>query len=75
LGLVIPKKNARRAVLRNLLKRIAREAFRQVRTDLPRYDLVLRLAKPLVSASADDDGSKRRAWRVEIDLLLAQLPK
>lgn len=74
LGLVIPKKNARSAVLRNLLKRIAREAFRNVRADLPDVDLVLRLAKPLLD-SADQDGSKRRAWRIEMDLLLTQLPK
>jgi ribonuclease P protein component len=72
--LVIPKKNARHAVLRNLLKRIAREAFRNVRTDLPACDLVIRLAKPLVNRS-DQDGAKRRAWRNEIDGLLTQLPK
>jgi ribonuclease P protein component len=73
---VIPKKNARSAVLRNLLKRIAREAFRSVRSDLPPVDLVLRLAKPLVDVDGSDrDGSRRRAWRMEIDVLLTQLPK
>jgi ribonuclease P protein component len=76
IGLVIPKKNARSAVLRNLLKRIAREAFRNVRADLPPVDLVLRLAKPVVGVDGSDrDGSKRRAWRMEIDVLLTQLPK
>jgi ribonuclease P protein component len=74
LGLVIPKKHARSAVLRNLFKRIAREAFRSARTDLPAVDLVLRLAKPVVDR-ADQDGSRRRAWRMEIDVLLTQLPK
>ena len=74
LGLVIPKKNARHAVLRNLLKRIAREAFRNARTDLAAFDVVIRLAKPLVNR-IDQDGAKRRAWRNEIDCLLMQLPK
>jgi ribonuclease P protein component len=74
LGLVIPKKHARSAVLRNLLKRIAREAFRKARAQLPSVDLVLRLAKPVLDR-ADCDGSRRRAWRMEIDLLLTQLPK
>lgn len=69
LGLVIAKKFARRAVLRNLLKRIGREAFRHARPGLPSRDLVLRLARPLPQA----DRAARRAWRVEIDGLLARL--
>jgi ribonuclease P protein component len=72
LGLVIPKKHARSAVLRNLFKRIAREAFRSVHNGLPPVDLVLRLAKPVV-VRADHDGSGRHVWRSEIDVLLAQL--
>lgn len=52
LGLVIAKKLARRAVQRNLLKRLAREAFRHSRSGLPAYDLVLRLARSPISASA-----------------------
>ncbi|MCK9283861.1 MAG: ribonuclease P protein component [Rhodocyclaceae bacterium] len=45
LGLVIPKKIARHAVLRNSIKRIAREIFRRRRVELPALDLVLRLAR------------------------------
>lgn len=72
-GLVIPKKHARHAVSRNLLKRIGREAFRHVRKTLPARDLVVRLVRPL---SADHGGQKevRRRWRAEIDALLQRLP-
>lgn len=69
LGLVIAKKLARRAVLRNLLKRVGREAFRQVRAGLPAFDLVLRLAKPVASAGR----ATRQMARTEIDALLRRL--
>jgi len=65
LGLVIPKKQARRAVLRNAIKRQAREIFRRRRTELPAMDIVLRLALPLAP--------ERSAWRDEIVVLLEQL--
>lgn len=70
LGLVIAKKLARQAVLRNLLKRLGREAFRQTRAGLPDFDLVLRLAKPVGKKL---DRSTRKALRAEIDVLLARL--
>lgn len=66
LGLVIPKKLARRAVLRNAIKRQAREAFRLRRTDLPAKDLVLRLARPV-------SGMEKKRWRAEIDDLFERL--
>jgi ribonuclease P protein component len=69
LGLVVPKKHARRAVVRNLVKRIAREAFRQARQGLPKVDLVIRLAKPV----ARPDDVVRRSWRAEIENLLKRL--
>jgi ribonuclease P protein component len=69
LGLVIAKKLARRAVLRNLLKRLGREAFRHCRAQLPPCDLVLRLAKPVAQA----DRAARRSLRAEIDGLLQRL--
>lgn len=72
LGLVIPKRLARRAVTRNLAKRVAREAFRDVRTQLATMDLVLRLARP---AAPLPSGELSRAWRREIDDLLRRLPK
>jgi ribonuclease P protein component len=69
LGLVIAKKLARRAVLRNLVKRLGREAFRQGRANLPAFDIVLRLAKPVAVA----DRATRRLLRAEIDALLMRL--
>jgi ribonuclease P protein component len=44
LGVVVAKKLVKRAVGRNLIKRIAREQFRQKRGQLPACDLILRLA-------------------------------
>jgi ribonuclease P protein component len=72
LGLVIPKKQARTAVLRNAIKRQAREAFRFRCLDLPATDLVLRLAKP-VERDAAGDPAARHAWRREIDGLFDAL--
>lgn len=42
LGLVVGKKYAPRAVTRNLVKRLAREAFRVRRAEFAGYDLLLR---------------------------------
>ena len=72
LGLVIPKRLARRAVLRNRLKRLAREAFREVRGDLPVMDLVLRLAR---SADGGADKEPSALWRRDIEMLLSRLPR
>lgn len=44
LGLVVAKRFLRRSVDRNLVRRLAREAFRQTRSHLSRRDLILRLA-------------------------------
>ena len=44
LGLVVAKRFLRRAVDRNLVRRLVRESFRQSRGRLPARDLVLRLA-------------------------------
>lgn len=72
LGLVIPKKQARTAVLRNAIKRQAREIFRRQRIALPVMDLVLRLVRPVDRAQAGDK-TARAAWREEIVALLEQL--
>ena len=74
LGLVVPKRNAKRAVHRNLVKRLAREAFRHVCSQLPAYDLVFRLGKPL-NARTDTLEQQRREWRRQIDELLQRLPR
>jgi len=75
LGLVIPKKQARQAVLRNAIKRQARELFRLRRAGLPPFDLVLRLAKPVGPSAAGHpiNPQSKAAWRAEIGALLDQL--
>lgn len=47
LGLVIAKKNVRRAVDRNRVKRIARESFRHQRAELDNLDIVVLARKGL----------------------------
>lgn len=72
LGLVIAKKFARRAVMRNLLKRLARESFRAAAAGLAPADLVLRLRRPVAGPAGRED---RLRLRAEIDGLLARLPR
>ena len=74
LGLVVPKRNAKRAVHRNLVKRLAREAFRHVCSQLAPYDLVLRLGK-LLNAKTENLDQQRKEWRMQIDALLQRLPR
>ena len=52
LGLAISKKNAKRAVDRNRIKRLIRESFRLNQQHLPPIDLVV-MAKP-IAKSADN---------------------
>lgn len=66
LGVVVAKKLARRAVQRNLVKRLGREIFRNKRASLPPYDLILRLSAPLL-------GVKRQDIRQDIVSLLGRL--
>jgi ribonuclease P protein component len=75
LGLVIPKRLARRAVLRNQIKRLAREAFRQVLPGLPSVDMIIRLTRPPLSAKERVNQALRQLWRRDIDRLLAGLPQ
>ena len=72
LGLIVAKKLAKRAVQRNLLKRLAREAFRHARGGLAANDVVLRLARP---PGTQMDTQARRLWRADIEQLLARLPR
>jgi ribonuclease P protein component len=51
LGVVIAKKLAKRANVRNLLKRIVREQFRKMRVALPAHDLIVRLHAPVGMAT------------------------
>jgi ribonuclease P protein component len=50
LGLVIGKKFLKRAVGRNLVKRIIREQFRLLRPELPACDVIVRLSVKLAKA-------------------------
>ncbi|THF62032.1 ribonuclease P protein component [Pseudothauera rhizosphaerae] len=68
LGVVVAKKLARRASLRNLLKRIVRENFRKMRAGLPACDLIVRL-----HAKADD--ATRAMLNEDVSRLLARLPR
>jgi len=66
LGLVVAKRFLKRSVDRNLIRRLARESFRVLRSQLPSRDLILRLAtKP--------DLLDRRALAEEIRGLLGKV--
>jgi len=75
LGLVIPKKQARAAVLRNAVKRQTRELFRRRRSSLPSFDLILRLTQPLDRPKRAIDTQVKENWRAEITALFDQLCK
>lgn len=67
IGLVIPKKHLRRAVDRNVVKRIARDTFRHRQTDFIGLDIVV-----LVKGKFESDDLKAQT-RHELDLLWDQL--
>ena len=74
LGCVVPKRHARRAVTRNLLKRQARSAFQRHASRLPPGLWLLRLQAPFAKAEFISASSLRlaRAVRSELDALLAR---
>lgn len=72
LGLVIPKRNAALSVTRNYCKRVAREAFRCQREQLPQLQLVLRLARPTKTMDRESLGV---ALRDDFNKLLKRLPR
>ncbi len=66
LGVVVAKRHLKRANARNLVKRLAREAFRHQRPALKPVDIILRLnARPEVL--------DRKRLREEIDALLSRM--
>ncbi|MBK7014173.1 MAG: ribonuclease P protein component [Sulfuritalea sp.] len=73
LGLIVPKRLARAANLRNAIKRQAREAFRLMIARCLPCDVVLRLKRP-VSVAGNELRQQLRSWRGEIDRLLGRLP-
>ena len=66
LGLAISRKHARRAVERNRLKRMAREAFRIRRQTLPPVDII-------VLSRAGASGVDRAELRAELEGLLEKV--
>jgi len=72
IGLIVPKRLARAASLRNAIKRQGREAFRLVAFAMPPCDLVLRLTRPIRNVSSRDS-ARRKKWRAEIEMLLGHL--
>jgi len=68
LGLVIGKKFMRRAAGRNMIKRMVRETFRQMRELLPARDWALRLTKALPKP----DRAMRRELAAEISRLFVK---
>lgn len=69
IGLIVPKRLARAASLRNAIKRQGREAFRLAASAIPPCDMVLRLTRPVKGVSSKDD-AQRKIWRAEIETLL-----
>jgi ribonuclease P protein component len=69
IGLIVPKRLARAASLRNAIKRQGREAFRLAASAIPPCDMVLRLTRP-VKGVGSKDGAQRKIWRAEIETLL-----
>ena len=69
LGMIVAKKFIARATSRNLVKRLGREAFRGLRSELPPCDLILRVAAPIAMPI------DRKVLRREIDTLLLRVPK
>lgn len=72
LGLIVPKRLARTASLRNAIKRQGREAFRLIGDEIPPCDLVLRLTRPIKGVRATDS-TQRKVWRGEMETLLRRL--
>ncbi len=74
LGLVIPKKLAKAAVLRNSIKRQLREAFRMRAGELPPRDLVFRLVRwpENMRRLARGGPEMRRQLRAEAEALMVR---
>lgn len=67
LGLIVAKRLAHRAVTRNAIKRVLREAFRSQRHELPPRDYVFRLVAPTGTVSLS---ALKKQVRLEADRLL-----
>jgi ribonuclease P protein component len=67
-GVVVAKKLVRRAVQRNLIKRLGRDIFRNVRATLGAHDLILRIHAKIEAAS-------REEMRADMHQLFRRLPR
>ena len=64
LGLVVSKKNARRALDRNRIKRLVRESFRHISAALPAVDVLVLPRKHTKDAGNEEIfASLERQWR------------
>ncbi|MCB5364762.1 ribonuclease P protein component [Pusillimonas sp. CC-YST705] len=72
LGMIVAKRLARRAVTRNTIKRVLREAFRAQRHALPQHDFVFRLVAPIPASSLTQ---LKKLVRAEADVLLTRALK
>ena len=63
LGLIVGKKSVSRATARNRIKRVIRDRFRRVRSELPCVDVVVRVVAPVT----------RTDLHRHLDRLLAEL--
>lgn len=75
IGCVIPKRHARRAVTRSLLKRQVRSALHRHAEALPRGMWLVRLRSPFVTAQFPSARSEALATaaRVELEQLLSMV--
>ena len=65
LGVVVSKKLIRSAVIRNKIKRIARERFRNTASNLATIDFVIRLNKTIKNKADSDDFSQTLFRKLE----------
>lgn len=72
LGIVVPKRYAKTAALRNAIKRQGREAFRLMAGEFPSCDLVLRLTRALGDIKSRDP-LKHKEWRMLMDNLFKHI--
>lgn len=76
LGVVVPKRHARRSVTRNVMRRLAREAWSREAT-LPQGLWLVRLRQPFAKTAfpSADSEALRRAVREELAVCLKRLPR
>jgi len=72
--MVVPKRHARRSVMRSLIKRQIRSAFQRNAQTLPAGQWLVRLRAPFAKTEFVSAASTRlaKAARVELDQLLAR---